>query len=597
MRREVKGLLVFIGAVALAAALYGLTLPDGLPWGVKTAVWETAAVAGRHALPLCVVAAGLLGALFNRYFGWKVGVAAAIAWIFAPGIWNGAILSEPFAALAALGVVALFVLNAILLFVFRKAIDVHYSASEQGQGTLSSADIVGWRGWINYLAGWAFLGAAALFAIVSLWLHDYQLGEPASVYARGVVEDAGERIIVMNGVADEQVENEVKVEGEGGQWKVLSLLKDDGYREEVLKWVRAEWPGETNLAVAAQVSVSAFLDAATKAHPERFYLMTGESTTSEAWERRWAAFQPYLKSSDRFVPVARRAFAYEGNAVANRLQETDKAAAWALYGRIFNWVERGNISALINREEMLRKGYKVTDREEKEVRKRIDAFLANEWNRRNVREIVRMSGPVKTDPELLEKLAEARQRRIEAAKAAGQKLELSDEAKTLVEWNEAMVAAANKGDVEGAGRIARQILSNPQWAGWIPAIGMMGNVALSKGDYAEAEVFYRAATSGKIDTPDLIWNNYADTLFHLGKLDESEAILRRQIAKTDEKSWPLRLTLAEVLTKKAKGVKDEKQLAAIQKEVAGLVLSVMKNAPPEYQREVRVKQKAGEILK
>jgi len=601
VKRAVKGLFVFIGAAAFAAAFYALTKPDGLPWGVAAAFGAL----GDRPLPLCVVAAGLLGALFNRYFGWKVGVAAATIWIFAPGVWNGAILGEPFAALAALGVVALFVLNAILLFVFRKAIAVHHSASEQGQSTLSSADIVGWRGWVNYLAGWVFLGAAAIFAIVSLWLHDYKLGEPASVYARGIVEDAGERIIVLNGVADEQVENEVKVEGEGEQWKVLSLTKGEEYREDVLKWVRTEWPGETNLAVAAQVSVSAFADEAIKVHPERFYVMNGDSTTREAWEKRWAAFEPYLKSSDRFVPVARRLFAREGNAVANRLQDTDAAAAWKLYGRIANEIDSDNISALVNMSEMLRKGlYTTTEKEKKDIKARIDAFLAKDRNRAHAREIVRMMGPVKEDPELEAKMREARQAQFEAMKASGQKLEFSPAYKRMKQGSDAMIDAFVAGDLEGAGAIARRILSDPQWAEWAPANAVMGVVCASKGEYAAAEKFFVTATTRTDVRPDIIMNAYADTLMHLGKLDEAEAILREGIARTGEKFWPFQYTLAEVLTKKAtllreapEGKKDETQLAAIKKEVAGLVLSVMKDAPPEYKREIRAKQKSGEILR
>jgi len=594
VKRAVKGLFVFIGAVALAAAFYALTKPDGLPWGVAAIPFGAL---GDRPLPLCVVAAGLLGALFNRYFGWKVGVAAATIWIFAPGIWNGAILGEPFAALAALGVVALFVLNAIVLWGLVKMKEL------KGAGVRNKMEGVHTRQTVlqaraNRIAGWAFLALAFVFALVSISLHDYKLGEPASVYARGIVEDAGERIIVMNGILDRQIENEVKVRGEGEQWKVLSLIKDDEYREEVLKWVRTEWPGETNLAVAAQVSVSAFADEAIKVHPERFYVMDGDSTTLAQWERRWAAFEPYLKSSDRFVPVARRLFAQEGNAVANRLQNTDRAAAWKLYGCIANEIDRNNISALVNMSEMLRKGlYTTTEKKKKDIKARIDAFLAKDRNRAHAREIVRMMGPVKEDPELEAKMREARQAQFEAMKASGQKLEFSPAYKRMKQGSDAMIDAFVAGDLEGAGAIARRILSDPQWAEWAPANAVMGVVCASKGEYVAAEKFFVTATTMTDIRPDIIMNNYADTLMHLGKLDEAEVILREGIARTGERFWPFQYTLAEVLTKKAKGVKDETQLAAIKKEVAGLVLSVMKNAPPEYQREVRAKQRAGEILK
>jgi len=193
--------------------------------------------------------------------------------------------------------------------------------------------------------------SAGLFAVVSLTLHDYRYGEAASVFARGVVEAAGERCIVLSGVCDDQVVREVerekvKVEGQGqhrnfssdsaGQHNkkgnpplltlasdldlsCISLRTDDAYRTNLLAWVRSSFPSDTNLWAAARVGASAFVEVASRKNPERFYLMNGKSTTLEGWEKRWEAFRPYLDSSDPFVHTARRLFGHEGNGIANAM--------------------------------------------------------------------------------------------------------------------------------------------------------------------------------------------------------------------------------------------------------------------------------------
>jgi len=649
MKRRTVGEILFWGATAGALALYWMTAPDGLPWNpsaISHPIWRYfVAMAGGNAIVLsCLAAAvsgGLIAAMVNRYLGWRLGVAAALVWIFLPGVWNRAITGERGICLAAMCVVAAWTLNAVALRVLKKARKV--LAARKSVPNAVGGDVLGApsahdekvkRGKVNRIAGWVALGAAVVFAVVSLTLHDYRYGEAASVFARGVVEAAGVRCIVLSGVCDDQIVREVerekvKVEGQGqhrnfssdsaGQHSkkgnpplltlasdldlsCISLRNDDAYRTNLVRLVRSAFPSETNLWVAAQVSPKAFVDAAIVKYPDRFYLMNGKSTTFEAWEKRWEAFKPYLESSDPFVREARRMFGYEGNAVGNAIcdgevrgqrsevrqrnlaigaaapltsgQETasplagqrnekgdihcltsdlgplTSSTAWQLYKRIYTEIDPGNFSALVNMSEMIRRGHAVSGEEKKKVQEKLEQFFKDANNRKHMRDIARAAGPVRADPALMEKLAAEAKRRIAAKIAAGEKVGVNPEILTLVEWNDEMCQCMDKGELAKAGRIARAILSNPKWRGFIPANAVMGSVASYEGDYVASERFFQVATdtTNKVVSADL--NNYADTLMHLGKLDEAEKVARRAVNESSEKFWLARLTLAEVLEKK-----------------------------------------------
>jgi len=224
--------------------LYALTAPDGLPWNASTRlalaylgevvrfpvmphpVWGFHVQVFYGPIVLSVVcaalAAGLLAAIVNRYFGWRIATAVALVWILLPGVWNRAITGERGICLAAMVVVAAWVLNAVALRVLRKARAAKRAARRSAPATIGS-DVLGAptahkeakkRSKANRILGWSVLGAAGMFAFVSLTLHDYRYGEAASVFARGVVEAAGERVIVMNGVVDSQIVWEKKVRGQ-----------------------------------------------------------------------------------------------------------------------------------------------------------------------------------------------------------------------------------------------------------------------------------------------------------------------------------------------------------------------------------------------
>jgi len=609
MSRERIGQVVFALAVFVAVALYSLTAPEGLPWN------ESVRLAAEHSLwgfyvrvfggpvtlssALAALAAGLLASVLNRHLGWRVAASAALVWTFLPWVWNRAITGERSVCLAALAVALVWTAHVVALWVLRKARAMRM-ATQVGRPAAALPRGAGGR--INRLAGWVALGLAGLFAVVSASFHDYRLGEVASVYARGVVRDAGDRIIVLNGICDEQIEREVEKVG-GGGWRselaVVRLNGDEGYRRELASTVKRLWSDETNLWAAAEVGTKAFLDVALARHPDWFYRLDGASTTLEGWERRWAEFTPYLGSSDPFVTAGRRLFGYEGNLLASRLQDK---AAWALLRRVCEEVDPGNISALVNMSEMMRRGFPAGVQERKAVQAGLDAFFHDVQKSRHAREIVRLSGPIRSDPELLAKLADEAKRRIAERIAAGEKLEVSPEVMTFVEWNNAMVGSAEKGDFVEAGRLARKILSHSPWRGAPAANAILATALAKEGNRAESVVFFKAAIGTTNDVPAVVLNDYADTLMCLGKLDEAETIARRAVAKSDETYWLARLTLAEILEDRVgrlvlaevveDGVTVERYVKiegadAIEEEIRGLFRDVLRYAPENVRIRVR----------
>jgi len=582
---------IFWGTVAGGMVLYFFSAPSGLPWcgsthaalawsgvieelpAMPNPVWgHFVQVFGGHFVALSSVAAaiagGLVGAMANRYFGWRVGAAAALTWLVLPPVWDNAIIGSQI-MFWTLGVVAVaWGVNAAILMSTRRARTA--VAAGQGAARQEPAEAT-WRGRINRIAAWTILGAAVFFAAVSVGRHDYRFGEAASAYARTMLAEAGDRIVVMNGAADDQMAWEAERRVSGSGQRLVAFRNDSAYRTQFVARVRREWPAETNLWVAAQVGPAAFADAAIGRHPDRIYVMTGQTTTPEKWAARWEAMTPYLKSGDRFVPVLRRAFAYEANTLGNRLQEEGRLKeAWALYWRVVEEIDWWNASAWVNLSEMLRRGY-ATDAEKRQRIKNGMAALRQGLVSGRAATIMAACGPVMRDSKVLEEYQAEIRKRLARFREAGLEPELPPELKSLVEWNDEMLKAHDLGDLAKAARIARTILSRPEWRGFVPANAVMGTVMAVEGDYVASEAFYRLAVAGKAKPNAAVCNDYAETLRRLRRFDEAERFARLAVGEREGGPWLYRLTLAQILRDAGKNPDETRTL----------VDGVLKAAPAE----------------
>lgn len=604
-----SGFWVFGGAVLLALAVYMLTRPEGLPWNPSTHLAEAylgASVrfprmpqvlwgwfvqlfgsATNLSIALAALTAGLLGVIVNGWMGWRVAASAVLLWIFLPSVWYRAVTGAWRVSLAAVGLAVLWALVAVVKSFVRHLKIKKYKYVSVGKKRTA-------REKRARLAAWSVLAVSGLVALVLVVGHDYRYGEAASAFARGIVEAADGRIVVLNGVCDDQIVRELSARGEDGTARWVSLRKDDCARSNLVDWVKATFPGETNFLVAARVDAAVFAEIAVRKYPERFYVMNGGVTTREQWEKRWQDFQPYLKSYDPFVPFARRMFGYEGNVLANAAwsQAKDEAAqkaAFALYRRIYVEIDPGNLSALLNMYEMDYCGCPVSRDDKALVRERLERFLKVPHHRTHFREIARLAGPVRIDRAIREKMAEFLKKRAEEKRSAEKPAQVNPELRMLVEWNQEMLELMDKGDKANAGRIARKILARPRWRGFMPAHAVLGVIAADDGDDVSSERFFQMATYTTNEVAAVVLVNYAGTLTRLGKLAEAEKVARRALAASGEKSWQTHLTLAEVLEKRLEeSPSDEKDH---RREIKDLLKEVLTCAPVDVSKKIRLEHR------
>ena len=504
MTRVVRSRTVFLWTVIGALALYFASAPADLPrtvlsWPVLLAV--AAATTG-----------GVIGACATRCFGWRIGAAAALVWVTLPVVWNRVVTGDAgLLALVGAALVPALAYGVSLVLTWRAR--ATRGVTTIADGVIAAHGFATRRDRGGRIVSWSVLALAAAFAVRSLALHDYRLGEAADAYARVMLDEAGDRFVILNGVADAQmIREEARRNRAAGcpqaESRLLQFREDAAYRTQLVARVRREWPGETNLWAAAEIGPAALADAVYVRHPERVFAMTGQSTTPEKWAARWAKMTPFLGSSDRFVPCLRQAFAFEGNVLANRLQaEGRPAAAWALYARICDEVDPDNAFALANLDGMMRRGHAAPPG----------------WR-------ARVTDRLKTL---------AQERRLPAP---------PPDVRTLIAWSNEMIRAHGRGDFATAACIARKILSRPEWRAYIPAQAVMGSVLAQAGDYAAAEVFFRAALSGKGSAAPqpAVLNDYADTLCKLGRYDEAERFAEQAVAASGGATELFRRTLAQV---------------------------------------------------
>lgn len=477
---------VFGAAFVFALGLYGFSAPADLPCTVSVLAASAAA--------------GFVGMVADRTFGWRVGLAAVLVWTTAPGVWNRAVTGAVEMREACLAAAAIWLAHVTFLALTRRVRSFrrHVVTGLEGVTAHTTARR---RAATNRLGARLALGAAAAFALVSAAMHDYRLGEAAYVYARSILDESGDRLVVLNGVADAQlVRMEAKRLAKAGEpasaSRLLQFRTDAPYLAWLSARVRTLWPDETNLWAAARIGTSALAGELFASHPDRVYVMTGRSTTPAEWEARWRKVKPYLGSRDGSVPRIRRAFALEGDTLGNRLQAAGRPhEAWALYLRILDEIDPHDASAFLNLDGMMRRGYRA----DHATCRRVEHGL----------------------------LELAREERLP---------ELPFTLRTLVTWNNEMIRAYGRGDLATAAEIARRILSEPEWRAFVPANAVMGSVLSREGDCAAAEVFFKAALSGRgpAAPQPVVMNDYAAMLRRLGRLDEAERYARLA-ARTDIK--------------------------------------------------------------
>lgn len=460
MSRETQTKVLFLSVLAGTGLLYGLTAAHGYPWSASThwalawsgvlpelpyrlhPIWGyLVQMFGGHYIALSIVgmslAVALLAASVTRHMGWRVGAAAAIALAFTPRFWNAAVVGERGASVLAFGAAVLWLLDTWVTALVSKY---------RSDAVLSHRGETGKRARWWRITAWSLLVVSCLFAAGSLTYHDYAIGEDASAYVQEVLQNADGKWLVMSGVTDDQFYAEVH--DSGRKVELLSLRRDDLYRKQLVERIKAAFPDEHDLLLAAEIGPQAFVAAARKAHPDLFV----------------------MTDMDRLL-------------------------------------ER--------------------------IGKNADELKAR-----------------RRRPAPIEK---------------------------LVEWNNEMVRAMDSGDLERAGTIARSILSVPQWSTFVPANAVMGTLTGMEGDLKSSERFFRNALKGNGDPPVVLYNDFAETLRQLGKLDEAEKFARKAVELAGENGWSARFTLIQVLLD-ANGNPDE---------VSALIKESLKCAPesvrPKFQ--------------
>lgn len=159
-------------------------------------------------------------------------------------------------------------------------------------------------------------------------------------------------------------------------------------------------------------------------------------------------------------------------------------------------------------------------------------------------------------------LSDIEKRMSELKESSGKRVSAKNTMEELVALNEMMVKAMDEGKVDVAGRVARQILANPRWQTFAPALAILGTLTGLEGDFTSSERFFRQAMSANGDFPPALYNDFAETLRQLGKLDEAEVYARKGVEAAGPKAWMPRLTLAQILAQKGGAREEIRKLAA-----------------------------------
>ena len=529
----IKRVAIFVGVFLAAFVFYYFTALDALLF---------------HSLSVALAVAVVVD-ITGCYFGCRLSLIFGLVSAVLPQMWNAATRGEILAFYLGLGAMVAFVLNLILRFVFvrafwgMKAESSNVSTAHDYHTVLQGRFDRGIMAWVVIIIGLAYTA-------LSISTHEYDYGKAAKEFAKGVVASANGRWLILSNIADNEIKAEIRARK--ANIETVELVRSDDYRRQLLSRVRKAFPGEGRLVSAAQVSPRAFVNAARKAHPELFQLVMMGNGDVTSWSNRWEAVKGYCTvKGDPFIAKMRRAFAYEGNDIGNRFQERGELdRAWAIYRQVSSEIEPENVSAIINMSGMLRRGYNAGNISKERIQLMVESYFKDRYQAEVLSDLARDNGPVKADVEFIERIRKEREEIIAKLKESGQPIRLTSEAQELIDWNNAMIEAVNKQDAISAARIARSILDDVRWTDFVPANAVLGSVLAHEGDYESAEAFLRKAVAGTNGVPAAVYNDLADVLLHLKKLDEAEFYARRAISQSPESFTLARETLKEILKAK-----------------------------------------------
>lgn len=461
-----------------------------------------------------------------------------------------------------------------------------------------------------------FAAVMLIATIINVFSFDPQRGSFADVAAEKALDEMGERSwLVTDGTLDDHLL--LAAEKRGKELHLISLVrdKDDAYlkrladeiraaklggdkNEDLLIWLDTlgvltfiqHWFEAAPDEVKAKVAIWGYPDLAPEIEclPE-FMFFGADQARAVDWPKEWAAFEEVLwapegwgsykiyeekNPMDRERLNLRRHMGMIANNYAVMLQDKGRTAeAFAMYELVLNKIDADNICALINELDLAGAGVKEAVAKQRHLQGRIQSIIADQKRRYDMRRLPAYYGFVR-NPMMFSQigLALARSGRTgEALKNLSRAMELVDVDKRTGMLNAMAAIYADSSDIAKSREIYQGILAkDPE--NHDALMGMM-RLALMEGDSATALQFLEKANTVSGDDPRAD-SERAMLAMMKGDLAAAKDYLRKA---TDADPANLRLWnfMANIVAQQFDATKDEKQRAALMKEIEDVILPSM----------------------
>lgn len=416
-----------------------------------------------------------------------------------------------------------------------------------------------------YLGVWAALIAVSLVVAV----RSYDFGHDSNRMAGRIIANAEDcRAVVSDGVLDDLF---LWMLPEKKRCILLARDRDQEYGRELAKWVKDEFK-EEDLAFAAARGPRSLIDEWLRRNPEDFRRTVRTSAyyfpTVALWRE---ACDDFVRMDGREPLKAyyRKLLGACGNALGCQLLEKgDAVGAWNLFWEILDRIDGENCATVINLCGLVGRGQTTEQMSRDKLARKCQQVFHRLKNPEQLIAAIGMGGRVYVDQKTRERL-EARRR------AAGER-PLSPSENEFV----ATVAAAPKGrgaaelaqqaihkgisgNLVRPDRIGQQLLGIDLYLGdWesaerdaleilrldrhhVRATITMGTVCGRRGDYAEAEGYFRRVLKGGQGGVS-VTNDLAFTLVRLGRAKEAVPLAQSAV-RANPDNWNFRETLALAL--------------------------------------------------